>query len=57
MVNLQDHSYQVTPELLYTGFNNLELRLRLFFLQGDTGTDFGEKLASRKIELYARYFF
>ncbi len=57
MVNLQDHSYQITPELMYTGFNNVELRLRLFVLQGHVGTDFGEKLASRKVEIYARYYF
>jgi hypothetical protein len=57
MVNLQDHSYQVTPELQYTGINNLELRLRLFLLQGGASTDFGEKQSSRKLELYARYYF
>jgi hypothetical protein len=57
MVNLEDRSYQVTPELQYTGFNNLELRFRIFLLHGEAGTDFGEKLASRKVELYARYFF
>lgn len=28
MLNLDDHSFQITPELLYTGINNLELRLR-----------------------------
>jgi hypothetical protein len=57
MVNLQDHSYQITPELQYTGINNLELRLRLFLLQGGATTDFGEKQSSRKLELYARYYF
>lgn len=57
MMNLQDHSYQITPELQYTGFNNLELRARLFQLQGGSGTDFGEKQVSRKLELYARYYF
>jgi hypothetical protein len=57
MVNLKDHSYQITPELQYTGFNNVELRFRVFLLHGDAGTDFGEKLASRKVELYARYYF
>lgn len=57
MMNLQDHSYQITPELQYTGFNNLELRARLFLLQGGSGTDFGEKQVSRKLELYARYYF
>jgi hypothetical protein len=57
MMNWQDRSYQVTPELQYTGFKNLELRLRLFVLQGGSGTDFGEKQVSRKLEFYARYYF
>jgi hypothetical protein len=57
MMNWQDRSYQVTPELSYTGVNNLELRLKFFFLHGDSSTDFGEKQNSRKLELYARYYF
>lgn len=57
IVNLNDHSYQVTPELFYTGMNNLELRARLFLLGGGSGTDFGEKQASRRLEVYARYYF
>jgi len=57
MVNLDDRSVQVTPELQYTGFNNLELRLRLYLLHGGSSTDFGEKANSRKVELYARYYF
>ena len=57
MVNVRDHSYQVTPELLYTGFNNVELRLRLYSLHGGEGTDFGEKLAHQRVEFYARYYF
>jgi len=57
IVNWQDRSYQVTPELLYTGINNLELRARLFLLHGGASTEFGEKLASRKFEVYARYYF
>ena len=57
MMNWQDRSYQVTSELSYTGVNNLELRARLFLLQGGTATDFGEKQNSRKFEVYARYFF
>jgi hypothetical protein len=57
MVNLQDRSYQVTPELQYTGVNNLELRLRLFLLNGGSATDFGEKMNSKKLEFYARYYF
>jgi hypothetical protein len=57
MMNLQDRSYQLTPELLYTGVKNLDLRLRLFILQGASMTDFGEKQNSRKLEFYARYYF
>jgi len=57
MMNSQDRSYQVAPELQYTGVNNLELRLRLFLLHGGASTDFGEKQNSRKLEFYARYYF
>ena len=57
MMNWQDRSYQVTPELLYTGLKNVELRLRLFLLHGSSATDFGEKLNSRKLEFYARFYF
>lgn len=57
MMNLQDRSYQITPELTYTGVKNLDLRLKFFLLQGAAMTDFGEKQNSRKLELYARYFF
>ena len=57
MMNVQDRSYQITPELLYTGVKNLDLRLRLLMLHGGSLTDFGEKQNSRKIELYARYYF
>jgi hypothetical protein len=57
MMNVADGSFQVTPELFYTGLNNLELRLRLFLLQGGRGTDFGEKQNSNKVEFRARYYF
>ena len=57
MMNLADRSYQVTPELFYNGVKNLDLRLRLFVLQGGSSTDFGEKQNSRKFEVYARFYF
>ena len=57
MINLRDRSYQVTPELLYTGVKNLDLRMKFFLLQGVAMTDFGEKQNSRKLEFYARYYF
>jgi hypothetical protein len=57
MFNLNDHSYQITPELQYTGINNFDLRARLFVLGGGHFTDFGEKQNSRKLELSARFYF
>ncbi len=57
MMNLQDRSFQLTPELDYIGINNLELRLRLFLLNGGSATDFGEKQMSRRLEAYAKYYF
>jgi hypothetical protein len=57
MVNLDDHSFQVTPELLYTGVKDFEFRLRLYALVGGTATEFGEKANSRRLELRVRYYF
>ena len=55
--NLDDQSFSISPEVVYTGFTNWELRLRFSALVGDTFSDYGEKLNSSKLELRARYFF
>ena len=57
MSNLNDGSWQITPELSYTGFTNVELRARLVVLGGPSKSEVGEKLASRRLELTARLFF
>jgi hypothetical protein len=57
IANADDRSTSVTPELLYTGYNNVELKLRAFFLNGGAGTEFGEKQNSRRLELTARIYF
>jgi len=57
IVNLDDDSFTLTPELIYTGYTNWEIRLRCAFLQGDSGSDFGEKQNRSRIELRLRYFF
>lgn len=57
IVNLEDQSYSVTPELAYTGFTNVELRLRFFYLNGKDLSDFGEKANARRLELRARFYF
>jgi hypothetical protein len=57
ITNLDDGSYSVTPELLYTGITNLDLRLRATWLHGKASTEFGEKQTARKLELMARLYF
>jgi hypothetical protein len=57
IANTGDRSYSLIPELLYTGFKNLELRLRLALNRGDSSTEYGEKPIRSRLELRARYFF
>jgi hypothetical protein len=57
IVNLNDQSMSLTPELAYTPITNLELRLRSAFLIGAQRTEFGEKQNAWRIELRVRYFF
>jgi hypothetical protein len=57
IANANDRSLSVAPEFLYTGINNLELRARAFFLSGSPGTEFGERVNKRRLELQARLFF
>lgn len=56
IANLDDRSFSIAPELVYTRVKNLELRLRMFFLHGGTHSDFGEKQNDRRIEFRMRYF-
>jgi hypothetical protein len=55
--NVDDQSFSLSPELLYTGITNLELRLKGTFLAGDEFSEFGEKQNDYRIELRARYYF
>jgi len=55
--NINDKSFSIGPELLYTGVKNLELRLRATFLVGDSHTEYGEKQNDFRIGLRARYYF
>ncbi len=55
--NLDDRSFSLSPELLYTGVTNLELRLKGTVLVGDTFSEFGEKPNDARLELRARYYF
>lgn len=55
--NLHDNSYSLSPELVYTRIDNLELRLRATFLNGSNESEFGEKSNKGKIEFKMRYNF
>jgi hypothetical protein len=55
--NLNDQSYSFNPEVVYTGIDNLELRLRATLLDGDNYTEFGEKPTEGKLEFRMRYTF
>ena len=57
IVNLNDPSLSIAPEVVYTGITNLELRLKATFLVGGEGTEFGEKPNDYRLEFRARYYF
>ncbi len=57
ILNINDRSFSLSPELLYTGINNLELRLKGTLLVGDNDSEFGEKQSDARLELRARYYF
>jgi hypothetical protein len=57
MFNLNDRSHTITPEVLYTGITNLELRFRAGFIQGSRDTEFGEKQNDCRFEFRAGYYF
>jgi hypothetical protein len=57
MINLEDQSYSVMPELIYTGLTNWELRIRFSYFNGGSSTEYNEKLFSNKLELRLRFFF
>ena len=56
-VNLQDGSYSITPELLYSLRGRWGLRARLTLLGGGPGTEYGEKYYSRYVELRLHFHF
>lgn len=57
IVDAAEGSFTLVPEVLYTGFEDLELRLRAAVNRGGASTEFGEKVVSARVELRARYFF
>jgi len=57
MMNTDDQSWSLTPELLYTGFTNWEFRLRTGIIVGARNSDFGEKQNDYRVELRVGYYF
>jgi hypothetical protein len=55
--NLEDSSFQLAPELSYTGFGNFEFRLRGTVPIGSTLTEWGEKANEYKVDFRIRYYF
>jgi hypothetical protein len=57
IINLEDGSFSLTPELIYDGLENWEFRGRFSWLIGGRETEYGEKVNNCKLELRVRYYF
>jgi len=57
IMNLDDRSFQISPEFLYTGFTNWEFRLKGTALVGQRLTEYEEKQNDYRVELRVRYYF
>ena len=57
LYNVDDKSYSISPDISYSGFENILLRLRATVPFGDELTEWGEKPNQYKIELRARIYF
>jgi hypothetical protein len=57
IANADDKSFSFTPELLYTGITNLELRFRTAFINGSRGSEFGDKPNDYRVDFRIRYYF
>ncbi|MBU0943492.1 MAG: hypothetical protein KKE53_03470 [Proteobacteria bacterium] len=55
--NHHDHSFSISPEIVYTGFTNWEMCLRCTFREGTSFTEYDERLIRSKLELRLRFFF
>jgi hypothetical protein len=57
IANMDDRSFSITPEFLYIGITNLELRFRTAFIAGSRGTEFGDKPNDYRVDFRIRYYF
>jgi len=57
ILNLNDRSFSLSPEVVYAGITNLSLRLKASFIRGAAESEYGEKPFDFKLELRAGYYF
>jgi hypothetical protein len=57
IVNVDDGSYTLLPEVQYKPAENFELRLLANIQRGGSWTEFGEKQADVRLEFRVRYYF
>ncbi|MCK5306858.1 MAG: hypothetical protein KAJ66_06975 [Candidatus Omnitrophica bacterium] len=57
ILNINDGSFSISPEIMYTGITNLELRFKTGFLIGQSNSEYGEKLNNCRAEFRMRYYF
>ena len=57
IINLQDGSLVIIPELAYSPITNVDLRLRTPVLIGGPNTEYGAKQNDYRIEFRLRYYF
>ena len=55
--NIDDKSFSLSPEIIYAGITNFEIRLKGSFLSGKEYSEFGEKPFCVRAELRLRYSF
>jgi len=57
LINLDDESFTITPECLYTGFDNFDIRFRATLYSGTERSEYGEKKSDYKFEIRLQYYF
>jgi hypothetical protein len=57
MINIDDGSFSVFPEVGYAGVENFEFRFKAGAMYGPPESEFGEKASDFKADLRMRYFF
>jgi hypothetical protein len=57
IMNLDDRSFQISPELVYSGFTNWEFRLKGSALLGQKLAEYEEKQNDYRVEVRMRYYF